>query len=87
MCEGGIETGMSSHSRLVYLATAPDQIIAESWVELLRGDGIAALVRQDQPMVYLGAATNPCRIFVTDDRLEEARRLLADYLAPSADSP
>ncbi len=79
---------MSSTPRTVYLVTAPNQIIAESWAELLRREGIPCLVRGDRPpSSYLGVAFFPCRLFVREDRLEDARLLLSERLsAPDADS-
>ncbi len=77
-----------SNPRLVYLATAPNQIIAESWAELLRREGIPCLVRDDRPpSSYLGVVFFPCRLFVGEDRLEEARQLLEELTAsvPDAD--
>ncbi len=78
---------MSSNPRLVYLATAPDRILAESWAELLRQNGIQVMVRQDQPNVYLGVGFFPSRLFVLEDRLAEARQLLEELTGsvPEAD--
>ncbi|MBI2171493.1 MAG: DUF2007 domain-containing protein [Chloroflexi bacterium] len=71
---------MSSTPRTVYLVTAPNQTIAESWAELLRREGIPCLLREDRPPAsYLGVAFFPCRLLVREDRLEEAQRVLAEH--------
>ncbi|MBI4202277.1 MAG: DUF2007 domain-containing protein [Chloroflexi bacterium] len=73
---------MSSSPAWVYLATAPDRLTAEVWAELLRNDGLPVIVREDYPLTYLGVAFGPCRLMVLEDRLEEAKHLLAEYVSP-----
>jgi len=75
---------MASRSRLVYLATAPDQLTAEMWCELLRGQGIPATVRAGDTASYMGVSNAPCRIMVQEEHLEEARRLLEEHLGPDS---
>ncbi len=59
--------------RWVYLTTAPDQLTAEMWVELLRGQGIPAMIRPQDTASFLGTSALGCRIIVPKERLEEAR--------------
>ncbi|MBI4312706.1 MAG: DUF2007 domain-containing protein [Chloroflexi bacterium] len=74
---------MTATPRLVYLATAPDPVTAEAWAGLLRGEGVPVMVRDDSPAasVYLGFV-GIRRLFVREDQLEEAKRLLREYLSP-----
>ncbi len=75
---------MAAHPRLVYLTTAPDQLTAEMWQELLRGDGIPAVIRAGDTASYLGVSNAPCRMMVPQERLTEARRMLEEHLGPDA---
>jgi hypothetical protein len=61
----------------VLLATAPNQLTAEIWVEFLRGEGIPALIRASDAVSFLGVSPLSCRVLVPDDRLREARAVLA----------
>jgi hypothetical protein len=64
----------------VYLATAPDQLVAEMWRDLLVEDGIAALVRSGDTASYLGVSAYPCRVLVREDDRERAKKTLEDRL-------
>ena len=75
---------MASSTRLVYLTTAQDQLTAEMWRELLRNEGIPALVRAGDTASYLGVSSAPCCLMVPEDRLEEARLALEEHLGPEA---
>ena len=74
---------MTSRIHWVYLTTAPDQLTAEMWSELLRNEGLPAMVHTGLISSYhLGVSGLPCRLMVPEDRLEEARRLLEERLGP-----
>ena len=60
----------------VHLATAPDQITAELWVDILRNSGIAAMVRPSDASSFLGVAAFGCRVQVAEEDLEQAREVL-----------
>ncbi len=75
---------MASHDRLVYLTTAPDQITAEMWQELLRGENVTVVIRAGDTASFLGVTGAPCRMLVSEDLLEEARRVLEEQLGPDA---
>ncbi len=62
----------------VYLATAPDQITAEMWVEMLRDAGIPAMIRASDVVSYLGVSGMGCRVQVREDDLDRARDLLGE---------
>ncbi len=71
--------------RWVTLVTAPDQLAAEMWSELLNQHGIPTLVRAGDTSSFLGVSAYPCRILVDDEYLDEARRFLRDELGIAAD--
>ena len=62
------------------LATAPDQLTAEMWKELLEGEGIPALV-PEATFSFLGPSPVPCRLLVPEHRLEEAKAVLESLTA------
>ena len=68
--------------RWVYLATAPDQLQAEMWRDLLVEEEVPALVRGGDMSSFLGVSAQPCRIMVADDRVERAREVLGERLNP-----
>ena len=70
--------------RWVTLVTAPDQLAAEMWSELLNQHGIPTLVRAGDTSSFLGVSAYPCRILVDDGYLDEARRFLTDELGIAA---
>lgn len=67
----------SKDSEFVYLATAPNQIIAEMWVEMLKQEGIASYFRSGNIMAYTGISFIPCQVMVSKSRLTEAADLIA----------
>ena len=68
----------------VYLTTAPDQLVAEMWLNLLRNEGVSAMIRPGDTMSnYMGVSTYPCRIMVHEDQVSEARELLEAQLGPT----
>ncbi len=70
----------------VTLVTAPDQLAAEMWSELLNRQGIPTLVRAGDTASFLGVSAYPCRILVDDEYLEEALRILREDLGVTDDS-
>jgi len=62
--------------KLVHAATAPDQLMAEMWCELLKNEGIPAMLEPRDAVSFLGLSYAPCRILVPEDHLEEAREIL-----------
>ena len=69
----------------VTLVTAPDQLAAEMWSELLNRRGIPNLVRPGDTASFLGVSAYPCRILVDDDYLDEALRILREDLGLTTD--
>ena len=64
----------------VYLTTAPDQIVAEMWREILLGEGISALIRAGDTSSFMGVSNYPCRIMVDEDDQERAKEVLEGHL-------
>ena len=60
----------------VALAIAPDQLTAEMWCELLRNEGIPAMVQPSDAVSFLGVSPKACRVAVPEDRREEAASAL-----------
>ena len=67
------------------LTTAPDQLMAEMWRDLLLNEGIPAALRSGDISSYFGVTTYPCRILVDEERIEEARETLEGYLGRELD--
>ena len=66
----------SRKQRWVPLATAPDQLTAEMWVELLRGQRIPAMIEPQDAISFLGVSSMACRVVVPREHLAEATQLL-----------
>jgi hypothetical protein len=60
----------------VSLAIAPDQLTAEMWCELLRNEGIPAMVQPSDAVSFLGVSPTACRVLVPEDQREEAAAVL-----------
>lgn len=69
--------------RWVHLATAPDQLIAEMWLELLQDQGIPAMIRARDTVSFLGISTMPCQVLVPREYLAEAALALQDRMEGS----
>ncbi len=63
-------------SKWVHLTTAPDQITAEIWVDILRQEGIGAMVHPSDAISFLGISAVGCRIRAQEEDLERARAIL-----------
>ena len=67
-------------------ATAPNQLTAEIWCDLLQEQGIPAVIEPRDAVSFLGISSRPCRVMVPEDRVEEARAMLADLSEEAGDS-
>ena len=63
-----------------HLTTAPDQLTAEMWRDLLLSEGIPAMLRGGDTTSYFGVTPFPRPILVDETRACEARRALEGYL-------
>ena len=59
-----------------YLATAPDQTMAEMWIEALTDAGIAAMIMPSDQASYLGVAGFGTRVQVRRSDIGLAREVL-----------
>jgi hypothetical protein len=61
----------------VVLTTAPDQVTAEMWQDILNQEGIPAMINPEDNVSFLGVSNFPCRIMVPPAELERAQEVLA----------
>jgi len=61
----------------VTVATAPNQLVAEMWRNLLLEQGVPAQVQPGDVASFLGVSPRPCRLLVPRGWEGEARALLA----------
>jgi hypothetical protein len=64
----------------VNLTTAPDQLQAEMWRDLLVEEGISAMVRPGDAASIFGVSAYPCRILVPEEQVVRAREVMDDRL-------
>lgn len=64
----------------VLLATAPNQVTAESWCAALREEGIAAEVRSGDVSTFMGVSALPCGVMVLEDQKDRAEAILDEML-------
>jgi hypothetical protein len=62
------------------LATAPDQLTAEMWCELLREANIPAMIQPSDAVSFLGVSPGSCRVIVPAERHQEAAAVLKDKM-------
>ena len=62
----------------VELTTAPDQLTAEMWCELLRNEGVPAMVKPADTASFLGVSGTSCRVIVPEDQRGEAAAILLE---------
>jgi Putative prokaryotic signal transducing protein len=63
------------------LTTAPDQLTAEIWKDILLQEGIPAVVNPEDAVSFLGVSAFPCRIMVAPGYLKQAQEILASLQA------
>ena len=71
----------------VYLATAPDQLVAEMWRDLLNDRDIPVVIRSGDVSTFLGVTAYPCRLLVDENSRERAIRILHEELGIQEDAP
>jgi len=60
----------------VHIATAPGQIEAEMWRDILVDAGVPALVGQGDFTTFLGVSASPVRVLVDKKNMEKAFEVL-----------
>ncbi len=64
----------------IVVRVAPDQLSAEMWVDLLREEGVPALIKPSDAMSILGTSGFSCRVLVPAEWLDEAQSILSESL-------
>ncbi len=60
----------------VVFATAPDQIMAEIWVQLVRAEGIPCRLQPGDTTNFLGVSAAPVRLMTLESEVERAAQAL-----------
>ena len=60
----------------VVFATAPDQIMAEIWVQLVRAQGIPCRLQPGDTTNFLGVSAAPVRLMTLETEVERAVHVL-----------
>jgi hypothetical protein len=68
------------------LTTAPDQLTAEIWKDILIQNGIPAIINPRDAISFMGVSSFPCRIMVACGYRQQAQEIL-DSLQPPAEEP
>jgi hypothetical protein len=68
---------MAKPKRWLVLTTAPDQLTAEMWKDILLQEGIPAMINPEDSVSFLGVSIFPCRIMVASGYLKRAQEILA----------
>lgn len=71
---------MAKRIKWVHLTTAPDQLTAEMWQDLIQGEGLPVMIRSGDTASYLGITAAPCRLMVPAEHLEEALAFVRERL-------
>ena len=66
------------------LTTAPDQLTAEIWKDILLQEGVPAMVNPGDTISFMGVSAFPCRIMVAYGYRKRAQEIL-DSLQPEAE--
>ncbi len=75
---------MAEPKRWLLLTTAPDQLTAEIWKDILLQQGIPAMVNPQDAISFMGVSALPCRIMVAYGYRKKAQEILAS-LQPEAE--
>ena len=65
----------------IVLTSAPDQLTAEIWRDILVQEGIPAMINPEDAVSFLGVSSFPCRILVASGYSKKAREILASLQA------
>ena len=57
---------------------APNSTVAEMWIDILREEGLQAMIRPSDAVSFMGVTAVECRVLVVEEDLERAREVLGD---------
>ena len=77
---------MAKHKQWELLTTAPDQLTAEIWLDILIQNDIPAMINPRDAISFMGVSSLPCRIMVAYGYRQKAQEIL-DSLQPPAEEP
>lgn len=63
----------------VHLITAPNQVLAEMWRDLLIQNGIPAMLQPADTASYYGVSGQPVRVMVAKEKIDDAQAMLAAW--------
>jgi hypothetical protein len=75
---------MAKNKQWELLTTAPDQLTAEIWTDILTQNGIPAMINPRDTISFMGVSSLPCRIMVAYGYRQQAQEIL-DSLQPPAE--
>ena len=75
---------MAKKERWLLLATAPDQLTAEIWKDILLQQGVPAIINPQDTISFMGVSSFPCRIMVAYGYRKQAQEIL-DSLQSAAE--
>jgi hypothetical protein len=75
---------MAKKERWLLLTTAPDQLTAEIWKDILLQQGVPAMINPQDTISFMGVSSLPCRIMVAYGYRKQAQEIL-DSLQPAAE--
>lgn len=70
--------------RWSYVATAPDQLMAEMWLQVVREESIPCRLAPQDAVSFLGVTPTPVRLMVPEEMRDRAQRVLADLITGAA---
>jgi hypothetical protein len=73
---------MAEKKQWELLTTAPDQLTAEIWQDILVQNGIPAMINPQDAVSFMGVSSLPCRIMVACGYRQQAQEIL-DSLQPA----
>jgi len=68
---------MAKPKKWLLLTTAPDQLTAEIWKDILLQQGIPAMVNPGDTTSFMGVSAFPCRLMVARGYRQQAQEILA----------
>ncbi len=71
----------------VHLVTAPDQLVAEMWRDVLNGREIPVVIRSGDVSTFLGVTAYPCRLLVDENARDRAIQILHEEMGVQQNAP